>query len=129
MTDIHCPHCSLRQPLNHAYCIRCGGRIPGHLLGPTPAKRSRSFAGIRVSEGDPTGAFLRASCYLKEQTWETEDGEVVIPGSHVRFSVWVDDEAKCVISIPHSEAKDLARFISDELNRLDGDLRKEGSLS
>jgi hypothetical protein len=129
MKDIHCPQCRLKQPIGHTYCIACGEMLPGHLLGPIPAKKTRSFAGIKVSEEDPAGAFLRASCYLKEQVWETEDGTVAIPGSHVRFSVWVGDEAKCVISIPHSEARDLARFLSAELSRLDRDLRKEGTLS
>jgi hypothetical protein len=129
VTEIFCPQCRLKQPTNHSYCVRCGRSLPAQLLGPAPPKRTRSFAGIKVSEDDPEGAFLRVSCYLKEQVWETEDGTVAIPGSHVRFSVWVGDEAKCVISIPHSEAKDLARFISEELNRLDHDLRREGTLS
>jgi hypothetical protein len=129
MNEIFCPQCRLKQSTSHTYCVRCGESLPARLLGPIPPKRSRGFAGIKVSEDDPAGAFLRVSCYLKEQVWETDEGRVAIPGSHVRFSVWVDDEAKCVISIPHSEAKDLAHFISEELNRLNDDMRKEGTLS
>jgi hypothetical protein len=70
------------------------------------SKKALFFAGVKVTEGDPEGTFLRVSCY--------KDG----PGSHARFSVWIDDEARCVISIPESEALDLARFIEQELGHL-----------
>ena len=115
--NMFCPHCRLEQPVNHVFCVRCGGELPGELLG-APSKRVRLFAGIRVSDDDPEGAFLRVSCYLKEQVFETPEGSVSIPGHHVRFSMWVDDEARCVLSIPESEARDLAAFIDEELGRL-----------
>ncbi|MGH2693679.1 MAG: hypothetical protein ACRDJJ_02575 [Actinomycetota bacterium] len=58
------------------------------------------------------------SCYLKEQSFESPEGSVSIPGRHVRFSVWVKDSARCVLSVPESEARDLARFIGEELDRV-----------
>lgn len=110
-----CPQCSQRQPAAHIYCLRCGEPLPTHLLESGPAKRARFFAGIRVDQDDPDGAYLRVSCYLREQTLESPEGSVVIPGHHVRFSVWVGSEAKCVVSLPEGEARDLAQFISEEL--------------
>ncbi|MDQ3956485.1 MAG: hypothetical protein M3285_13155 [Actinomycetota bacterium] len=92
--------------------------MPSHLLDP-PAKRVNYFAGIKVSDGDPEQAFLRVSCYLKEQTFSSPEGSVTIPGHHVRFSVWIDSEARCVMSLPEAEARELARFIQAELGRLE----------
>lgn len=118
MSEIFCPRCGLRQPVAHAYCVRCGTALPANLLAEPPAKAVRFFAGVKVGEDDPEGGFLRVSCYLKEQVFESPEGSVTIPGHHVRFSVWVDDEARCVLSLPEVEALDLAKFISEELGRL-----------
>jgi hypothetical protein len=115
MEAIFCPQCGQRQPVAHLYCLRCGGQIPSHLLEPGPAKRARFFAGIKIGNDDPEDAFLRVSCYLRAQTVTSPEGSVVIPGRHVRFSVWVGSEARCVLSLPESEARDLARFIAEEL--------------
>lgn len=115
MESVFCPQCSQKQPATHVYCLRCGEPLPTHLLERRPAKRARFFAGVKVGEGDPEGAYLRVSCYLREQTLESPEGSVVIPGQHVRFSVWVGSEAKCVLSLPETEAQDLARFLSEEL--------------
>jgi hypothetical protein len=87
----------------------------------------RFFAGMKVGERDPEGAFLRVSCYLKEQRFESPEGSVTIPGHHVRFSIWVEDGARCVLSIPESEALELAEFIRAELSRLNGDAAVEAS--
>lgn len=119
MEQIFCPACRLRQPTEHYFCVRCGHALPAHLLHGPPVKRARFFAGVKVSEGDPANAFLRVSCYLKEQTFSTPEGSVVIPGHHVRFSIWDDDRAQCVLSIPETEARELARFIEEELSNLD----------
>lgn len=119
MERIFCPSCRLRQPSEHAYCVRCGHTLPSHLLEQAPVKRARFFAGVKVSEGDSAHAFLRVSCYLKEQTFSTPEGSVVIPGHHVRFSIWNGERAQCVVSIPETEARELARFIEDELSKLD----------
>lgn len=125
MPSIFCPECRLSQPTKHLYCVACGTGLPTHLLEPrTGAKSARLFPGIKVSEGDPEGAFLRVSCYLKEQEFRSKEGSVTIPGRHVRFSVWVEDEARCVMSIPESEAHALASFISSELGRPDYELAR-----
>ena len=87
-------------------------------------KSARLFPGIKVGDDDPEGAFLRVSCYLKEQVFSSPEGSVTIPGRHVRFSVWVDDEARCVMSIPESEAMALASFIGEEMGRPDGELEQ-----
>ena len=118
MEQIYCPECRLRQPADHRFCVRCGSSLPSNLLKQGPAKRVRFFAGIKVSEGDPEGGFLRVSCYLKEQVFETAEGSVKIPGHHVRFSIWIGDEATSVLSIPEAEARELAKFITEELGRL-----------
>ena len=114
MESIFCPACRLQQPTAHAYCVRCGSTLPTHLIEP-PAKRVRYFAGVKVGPNDPENAFLKASCYLRDQVIESPDGSVTIPGHHVRFSVWVKDEARCVLSIPETEARDLAAFLTDQL--------------
>lgn len=116
--NLFCPQCRLEQPAGHTFCVRCGAELPSHLLE-APSKRVRYFAGIKIGEDDPEGAFLRVSCYLKEQIFSTPEGSVRIPGHHVRFSMWIGDEARCVLSIPESEARDLAAFIAEELGRFD----------
>lgn len=121
MAKIFCPQCRLEQPAEHSFCVRCATSLPTHLLD-VPAKQGRYFAGIKVSDGDPEHAFLRVSCYLKDQTFSSPEGSLTIPGHHVRFSVWVDNEARCVLSLPESEAKDLVQFIQEELGRLDADV-------
>ena len=128
MEDIFCPQCRLAQPTAHAFCVRCGSALPSHLLGDSRrVKTARYFPGIKVSEGDPEGAFLRVTCYLKDQLFETPEGSVKIPGRHVRFSVWFDNEVRCVMSIPESEARDLAAFVGEELGRADTRLVEPGA--
>jgi hypothetical protein len=127
MSSIFCPRCSLEQPVRHRFCVRCGQSLPTDLLEEGPAKRVRFFAGVKVTDTDREGAFLRVSCYLKEQTFSSDEGSVTIPGHHVRFSVWVGTEAKCVISIPETEARELADFIGTELGRLQHPLITRGS--
>ena len=112
MTDLYCPRCGLEQPRDHLYCVRCGTAVPAYLLEGAPAKTARLFAGIRVAENDEEGAFLRVSCYREDQIFESDEGSVTIPGHHVRFSVWSQNKAKCVISLPETEAADLAHFLS-----------------
>jgi hypothetical protein len=114
---IFCPSCRQRQPSAHTYCFRCGVTLPDP-LSPEPAKRTRFFAGVRVSDDDPEGGFLRVTCYLREQKFDAPEGSVTIPGHHVRFSFWEDAKAKCVLSIPEAEARELAGFIEEEMGRL-----------
>ena len=121
MTEVFCPECRFKQPGDHKFCYRCGRAMPRHLADPSPSKRARFFAGVRVDRADPENAFLRVSCYRREQTFESPEGSVVIPGSHVRFSIWVNDEAKCVLSVPETEARDLSRFIEEGMSRLESE--------
>ena len=116
--QLFCPSCRLQQPSAHAFCLRCGYELPRELLAQTPAKSARFFAGVKVDERDAENAYLRVSCYLKDQVFESEDGSVTIPGHHVRFSVWVGDRAQCALSLPEAEAQGLADFIQAELKRL-----------
>jgi hypothetical protein len=88
---------------------------------PAPAKSSRWFAGVKVGDGDPEGAYLRVSCYREEQVFEAPEGEVRIPGHHVRFSVWAGQEAKCVLSIAESEARELSEFLESNVGRYSDD--------
>ncbi|MGH2747459.1 MAG: hypothetical protein ACRDKB_05995 [Actinomycetota bacterium] len=116
MAEMFCPSCRLRQPSDHVFCVRCGAELPAHLLGDA-AKQSRWFAGVPVAPDDPRGAYLKVSRYLRDQTFRSAEGEVTIPGNHVRFSVWVGDEARCVISLSETEARDLATFLASEAAR------------
>ena len=116
MNKMYCPHCGLEQPVDHSFCLTCGTRLPKELL-PGPAKASRWFAGVRIGEGDPEGAYLRVSCYREDQVFAAPEGEVRIPGHHVRFSVWSGQEARCVVSIPESEARELASFVEQNVGR------------
>jgi hypothetical protein len=117
MRSVFCPQCRQRQPAAHLYCLRCGESLPSHLLD-APPKSARFFAGVKIAPDDPETAFLRVSCYRRDQLFETEEGAVRIPGHHVRFSVWVGSEARCVVSIPESEARELVSFVGRELDPL-----------
>ncbi len=79
------------------------------------SKTARFFAGVRVDDDDPENAFLRVTSYRRRQLIEAPEGSVEVAGSHVRFSVWVDDRARCVISIPECEARELVAFLGAEL--------------
>jgi hypothetical protein len=113
--SIYCPSCRLEQPLEHAFCVACGTALPTDLLAPDPVKSARFFAGVRVDGDDPENAFLRVTSYRRRDVIEAPEGSVEIAGSHVRFSVWVDDRARCVISIPESEARELVTFLAAEV--------------
>lgn len=115
---LFCPRCRLEQPRSHAYCLRCGHELPRELLSHEPAKTTRFFAGVKVGQGDPDHAYLRVSCYREDQLFESPEGSVTVPGHHVRFSVWVGDEARCVMSLPETEAAALATYIRDELTEM-----------
>jgi hypothetical protein len=121
MAHIFCPSCRLRQPAEHSYCVSCGAVLPSHLLEEGPSKVARFFAGVKVDQGDPENGFLRVSCYLKDNIIESDEGSARLPGNHVRFSVWVHDRAKCVLSLPGSEARELASFLHRELARVEAE--------
>ena len=113
--QMFCPTCRLEQPAEHAYCVRCGASLPSELLGRDPGKRTQWFAGVKVAPGDPENAYLRVSHYSKEQRFEAAEGSVTVPGHHVRFSVWVGDEARCVISVSETEGRALTTFLERAL--------------
>lgn len=110
-----CPTCRLEQPTSHTYCVRCGAELPVDLLT-TPRKSARFFAGIKVREDDPSSGFLRVTHYRDSEELHGGSDVVEVATEHVRFSVWVDDRAQCVISLPASEARELVRFLGTELN-------------
>jgi hypothetical protein len=110
-----CPRCGVAQPDEHRFCFACGARLPRHLLPPKGPKVSRWFRGIPVAPTDAAESYLRTSCYLGEIEVESEGGTVRIPSHHVRFSVWVRDQAVCAISLPDDEARDLARFVLESV--------------
>ena len=118
-----CPACRLEQPRSHTFCVRCGVALPHHLFEDTadePSKSSRFFPGVKVHDSDPDSGFLRVSCYLKQQCFEAPEGEVNFTGRHVRFSIWDGDESRatCVLSVPETEARALADFITTEMDWL-----------
>jgi hypothetical protein len=115
MARIFCPDCRLEQSSKHAFCPRCGGVLPVELVDPGRSKKTRFFAGTKMSHADKEGSFLRVSCYREEQTLEAPEGTVTIPGHHVRFSIWNDSRARCVLSLPETEARALAEFVLEEL--------------
>jgi hypothetical protein len=118
MTTIFCPHCRLEQPVDHAYCARCGSDLPAHLLGERPAKKVRFFAGVKVQDEDLDIGYLRVSCYLKEHRIDSGGEIATYTGRHVRFSVWDGERARCVLSLPEHEARDLAAFIAEQMEEL-----------
>jgi hypothetical protein len=115
MELMFCPRCRLQQPMSHSFCVACGEKLPAQLLRQRPSKSSRFFAGVKVDPGDPENAYLRVSCYREDRTISSPEGSVVVPGHHVRFSVWINGEARCVLSIPENEGRDLAGFIGSGL--------------
>jgi hypothetical protein len=51
------------------------------------------------------------SCYLEEFEIESGGQTVRVPRDHVRFSVWIDDQAVCAVSVPNDEAERLIDFL------------------
>lgn len=117
MENLFCPMCRLRQPAAHTYCLSCGAPLPSHLLAEGPAKVARFFAGIKVGNDDPESGYLKVSCYRKDHRIDSDEGSVRMDGNHVRVSMWVDDEARCVMSLPESEAREMANFVLKRVGR------------
>ena len=114
---MYCPSCGLRQPDLHRFCVSCGSRLPSELLPPgSPPKVTQLFAGTPTHHADPPDAILRVSRYVEDITFEAEEGSVVIPGRHVRLSVWVGERPECALSLSDEEATRLAAFIQMPLD-------------
>lgn len=111
MENLFCPMCRLQQPTEHLYCVACGAALPSHLIVQGPEKVARFFAGIKVGDDDPESGYLRVSCYRRDSRIESAEGSVRMDGNHVRVSMWVDNEARCVMSLPESEAREMANFV------------------
>jgi hypothetical protein len=120
---MYCPSCGLQQPDAHRFCLSCGSRLPSELLrsGSAP-KVTRLFAGIPTHPLDPPDPILRVSRYVEDITFEAPEGSVVIPGRHVRLSVWVGERPECAISLSDDEAARLAAFIQMPLDVEPADL-------
>ena len=73
-------------------------------------KVSRWFLGLPIAPGDPDVGALRVTRYLEEYELQTNEGSVRVPNHHVRFSIWVDDHATCVLSISDDEASSWRAF-------------------
>lgn len=69
-------------------------------------KSSSLFAAIRPTESTKDEVYVKASCYVHDLT-KSEDRN----RDHVRLSLWSDNEAQLVISMPLDEARRLASFI------------------
>lgn len=117
MENLFCPMCRVRQPVDHLYCIACGTTLPSHLIGEPAAKVARFFAGIKVGDDDPESGYLRVSCYRANDRIESEEGSVRMDGNHVRLSMWVDNQARCVMSLPESEAREMATFVLSRVGK------------
>lgn len=122
MSELFCPKCRLQQPVEHAWCVACGEALPSHLIAERANKVARFFAGIKVGDDDPEDGYLRVSCYRRDQRIESPEGSVSLPGDHVRVSMWVDNQARCVMSLPSSEAREMASFILTQVANNDATL-------
>jgi hypothetical protein len=103
----------------HRFCARCGHLLPATLLAPGGSKVGRFFAGVKIGDGDPEDGYLRVSRYRRDVMFESPEGSVVVPGEHVRFSIWSGERALCVLSLPESEARELVSFLASELGAVD----------
>jgi hypothetical protein len=111
MAMMFCPKCGLEQPREHTFCVSCGVRLPSDLLRGRRPKVSQWFWSVPVGAGDPPQGALRVSCYLEELEVSAPEGTVRIPAEHVRFSIWVEDQAVCALSITFDEAHRLVEFL------------------
>jgi hypothetical protein len=89
------------------------------LLEDDRSKVWRFFAGVKVGDADIEDGYLRVSRYRRGVTVEAPEGSVVVPGEHVRFSIWSGEKVLCVLSLPESEARELVSFLASELGAED----------
>ena len=107
-----CSRCGRRQELGHRFCPACGRVLPGapDAVGP---KVTQLFLGIPAHGDDPSEPVLRVSWYLDEHVFAAPEGDVTVPGHHVRFSIWFVDRPVCAMSLPEDEAMRLADFLTE----------------
>jgi hypothetical protein len=92
--------------------------MPRELADSRP-KVSQWFWAMPVAPGDPPQAARRVSCYLEDFDVESGGQSVKVPRDHVRFSIWIEDQAVCAVSIPNHEAERLIEFLQAWLPRAD----------
>ena len=108
---MYCQNCGFGQPDAHRFCISCGLPLPRELLPARGPKVTSLFPGIPTHWEDPPEPVLRVSRYLEDREVAGPEGPVVIPGHHVRFSIWVVDRPVCAMSLPDGQADRLGRFL------------------
>lgn len=106
-----CPACGSEQSDEHRFCAFCGRRLPVELLSRSGRKQTNLFLGIPTHPQDAPEPVLRVSRYVDDIEVESIEGSVVIPGHHVRFSIWLVDRPVCAMSLSDDEAERLAQFL------------------
>jgi hypothetical protein len=74
-------------------------------------KVTNLFPGIPTHSEDPPEPVLRVSRYLDDVEITSGEHSVMIPGHHVRVSIWLVDRAVCAMSLTEDEAERLGRFL------------------
>ena len=108
---MYCPSCGFGQPDTHRFCMACGFSLPQELLILRVPKVTNLFPGIPTHPDDAPAPVLRVSRYLEEFEFTSEEGSVLVPGHHARFSIWIVDRPVCAMSLPDEEAERLALFL------------------
>jgi len=106
-----CPMCGTERSDDHRFCAACGGRLPVELFEHRDAKRTNLFLGIPTHPADPPEPVLRVTRYREDVEFESVEGSVVVPGHHVRFSIWIVDRPVCAMSLSDAEAERLGQFL------------------
>lgn len=117
---MYCPNCGLAQPDAHRFCISCGSRLPRELLPARGPKVTSLFPGIPTHRKDPPEPVLRVSRYLHDMELMTDEGRVVVPGRHARFSIWIVDRPVCAMSLADDQAVRLGHFLLASVPNGDG---------
>jgi zinc ribbon protein len=106
-----CPTCGSEQSDDHRFCAACGGRLPLELFEHRGAKQTNLFLGIPTHPADAPEPVLRVTRYREDVEFESVEGSVVVPGHHVRFSIWIVDRPVCAMSLSDAEAERLGQFL------------------
>ncbi|MGZ4114439.1 MAG: hypothetical protein ACXVQU_09720 [Actinomycetota bacterium] len=106
-----CPTCGSEQSNDHRFCAYCGGRLPLELFAHRGAKQTNLFLGIPTHPDDAPEPVLRVTRYVEDVEFESIEGSVVVPGHHVRFSIWIVDRPVCAMSLSDAEAERLGQFL------------------
>jgi hypothetical protein len=108
---VFCPACGLEQSNEHRFCASCGGRLPVEPFERRGPKQTNLFLGIPTHADDPPEPLLRVTRYVDDVEFEAAEGSVVVPGHHVRFSIWIIDRPVCAMSLSDAEAERLGQFL------------------